>query len=91
MVLDMLVFDNKVEKIPLPAEPLMLHEGHDDDDLDDVDESSDAFMYRLVREKLSPSGFAQMPCGICPVRNDCTEFGSINPQNCEYLGNWLDF
>lgn len=43
-----------------------------------------------------PSGtsFNSIPCGVCPVFEDCHEGGLISPEKCEYYSKWfgqLDF
>lgn len=35
--------------------------------------------------------FTSLPCGVCPVFNDCKEGGPISPQTCEYYQAWLKF
>ncbi|ORZ29538.1 RNA polymerase Rpc34 [Catenaria anguillulae PL171] len=74
-----------LEKIPMPAFPLLLtHDGMDED----LDEQ---WMYRAVRERNDGSGWSQMPCGVCPVRQDCSEKGAVNPFECQYMTKWLEF
>lgn len=33
----------------------------------------------------------QIPCGTCPVINDCHEGGKVSPETCVYFQQWLDF
>ncbi|EFN57447.1 hypothetical protein CHLNCDRAFT_59631 [Chlorella variabilis] len=35
--------------------------------------------------------FTSIPCGVCPVFNECVEGGKISPQTCIYFDQWLDF
>jgi DNA-directed RNA polymerase III subunit RPC6 len=30
-----------------------------------------------------------IPCGICPVFTECTEYGLISPSTCQYLDTWF--
>eukprot|EP01117_Protostelium_nocturnum_P009959 TRINITY_DN3548_c0_g1_i1.p1 TRINITY_DN3548_c0_g1~~TRINITY_DN3548_c0_g1_i1.p1 ORF type:complete len:278 (-),score=62.56 TRINITY_DN3548_c0_g1_i1:120-953(-) len=48
-------------------------------------------MYRLSKLPVQPNGFTKMPCGTCPVINECSEEGRINPKTCEYYQKWLGF
>lgn len=34
--------------------------------------------------------FTSVPCGVCPVFNECVEGGKVSPQTCVYYGQWLD-
>ncbi|ERN07478.1 hypothetical protein AMTR_s00019p00255850 [Amborella trichopoda] len=40
---------------------------------------------------LEPASFVSVPCGVCPVINECTPDGVISPKTCEYYQRWLDF
>mmetsp|Transcript_6760 Transcript_6760/g.14940 ORF Transcript_6760/g.14940 Transcript_6760/m.14940 type:complete len:285 (-) Transcript_6760:528-1382(-) len=37
------------------------------------------------------SAFTSVPCGVCPVFNECHEDGLITPQTCVYYEKWLQF
>lgn len=37
------------------------------------------------------SSLIRVPCGICPVINDCSEDGPISPKTCIYMKEWLEF
>lgn len=32
-----------------------------------------------------------IPCGTCPVFDQCAEGGLVSPQTCEYYNRWLAF
>lgn len=34
--------------------------------------------------------FGDIPCGRCPVMQDCYEGGKISPENCSYYSKWLE-
>ncbi len=34
-------------------------------------------------------GFAEFPCGICPVAKQCSERGAVNPKSCIYMTQYL--
>jgi DNA-directed RNA polymerase III subunit RPC6 len=35
--------------------------------------------------------FTAIPCGVCPVMDQCCEGSQISPQSCVYYQTWLDF
>ncbi|KAF6256768.1 RNA polymerase Rpc34 subunit-domain-containing protein [Scenedesmus sp. NREL 46B-D3] len=35
--------------------------------------------------------FTAIPCGVCPVMDQCCEGSQISPQTCVYYSTWLDF
>jgi DNA-directed RNA polymerase III subunit RPC6 len=37
------------------------------------------------------NGLTEMPCGRCPVSQDCRIGGKISPDNCVYMADWLSF
>ncbi|KAI9220722.1 RNA polymerase Rpc34, partial [Blastocladiella britannica] len=103
LLLDMLVYDGKLERIPMPAVTLSMGgdasmdvDYNDDMDLDadDADNGGDLgeqWMYRLVRERVGTTGLGTMPCGVCPVMRDCGQPGSaVDPVSCDYMKRWLD-
>ncbi|KAG0252131.1 34-kDa subunit of RNA polymerase III (C) [Mortierella polycephala] len=83
MLLDVLVYDGKVERFIAQV---------DDDwgEDDDMDTDSD-WVYKAVRDKKTESAWQDCPCGVCPVANFCTETGPVNPAGCTYYAKWLDF
>ena len=70
-----------------------------------VDESQDDGMSPVTNDDSKPptyyskallaipehSPFTDVPCGVCPVINECRPDGLINPTSCEYLNAWLQF
>ncbi|BDA42720.1 DNA-directed RNA polymerase III subunit RPC6 [Coccomyxa sp. Obi] len=54
--------------------------------------SDDGEMYRPAKYRVpKTSAFTSIPCGICPVINDCSDDGVISPATCMYYKAWLDF
>ncbi|KAL4425784.1 hypothetical protein ABPG75_009800 [Micractinium tetrahymenae] len=48
--------------------------------------------YRLALMKIpETTAFTSIPCGVCPVFNECVEGGKISPATCVYYQEWLDF
>ncbi|KAK9792986.1 hypothetical protein WJX73_009296 [Symbiochloris irregularis] len=48
-------------------------------------------VFKPSRGHKATSAFASIPCGVCPVINECTPHGHISPQACVYFDAWLDF
>ncbi|CAF0812065.1 unnamed protein product [Brachionus calyciflorus] len=51
-------------------------------------------LYRAVNSVLDPkkgSNLIRLPCGICPLIDNCYIDSIINPQQCVYMKEWLDF
>lgn len=36
------------------------------------------------------NGLTEVPCGRCPVFDDCEEGGPVNAKSCEYFKEWLE-
>lgn len=46
--------------------------------------------YRASRLHLpQDTPFTEIPCGVCPVFNNCHEGGPVSPEKCEYYRQWL--
>jgi len=49
-------------------------------------------LYRVALASVSTeNAFVDIPCSTCPVFEQCTENGDINPKSCPYLKEWMDF
>jgi DNA-directed RNA polymerase III subunit RPC6 len=55
-------------------------------------------LYRAINQILpnmdagfGGSGFVRVPCGICPLIDNCHENSPISPHNCIYMKEWLEF
>jgi DNA-directed RNA polymerase III subunit RPC6 len=81
-ILNTLVFDCKVERIVMSSASLSGSGAT----------GEQTSLYRAIEPLLlNGSGNIRMPCGICPVINDCHEDGPITPQKCVYMKEWLEF
>lgn len=63
-----------------------------DGTVDEVEDGDGVISYRpalLVKPDNSP--FTSMPCGVCPVFNECKPGGVVSPETCVYFDKWLDF
>jgi DNA-directed RNA polymerase III subunit RPC6 len=47
-------------------------------------------LYKSVDSLLPPKGLVQIPCGICPLIQNCSDVGSITPKTCAYMSEWLE-
>lgn len=48
------------------------------------------FLYKASNKFLPQPGLVKTTCGICLIADRCANTGSINPQACTYLTEWLD-
>ncbi|PNF34936.1 DNA-directed RNA polymerase III subunit RPC6, partial [Cryptotermes secundus] len=46
--------------------------------------------YRAVESLLPAPGIVRLPCGVCPVLQNCSDVGSVNPKKCVYMKEWLE-
>jgi DNA-directed RNA polymerase III subunit RPC6 len=79
-LLDIMVYDGKIEKVVMGSS-----EGREA-----------ATGYKATRRTLKDehelgSVLTEAPCGRCPVFDICQEGGPVNPRDCTYLEEWLQF
>jgi DNA-directed RNA polymerase III subunit RPC6 len=82
-ILNTLVYDGKVEKNVM-ASTL----GSASSSVEHV------YLYRAVDSIISAtkgSSFVRMPCGICPLIDNCHVGAVIQPLTCVYMKEWLEF
>lgn len=48
-------------------------------------------MYKVSRSVEGMDHFSSIPCGLCPVIDQCIEGGEISPQTCPYFQTWLAY
>ena len=84
-IVSTLVYDGKVDKI-------------EDESVDDgmADAPDEAFVPKTYYRKAAlpipeSNAYSDIPCGVCPVINECRPDGLINPISCEYMTAWLDY
>jgi DNA-directed RNA polymerase III subunit RPC6 len=65
-------------------------EGMDDDKNDNL-VLNDNNKKKIVKSKGYGSSLVRVPCGICPVIDDCYDDGPISPKTCIYMKEWLEF
>ncbi|RZF33845.1 hypothetical protein LSTR_LSTR008968 [Laodelphax striatellus] len=60
-----------------------------DGKLERVVSTDGGFLFRAIDSLLPPPDLIRMPCGVCPVINNCSYPGKVNPEICVYLNDWL--
>ncbi len=80
MILDTLIYDGKAEVQIMLSQQDRGGEGSDLQRL-----------YRVTRAVLQDTGFSRIPCGVCPVINQCCDGGAVSPATCVYMKEWLTF
>ena len=97
-IVNTLVYDGKVdahEELELdkerdPDDPAAEHGGDDDDDLDYMENV--IVVYRPASLPIpESSAFTAVPCGVCPVFQECAPGGLVSPETCQYMKDWLSF
>lgn len=81
-ILNTLVYDGKVEK-SISAKGISSSSS-----------SEQVTMYRAVNPVLEAekgSSLIRIPCGVCPIIDNCHIDGLVSPQNCAYMKEWLEF
>ncbi|XP_033735588.1 DNA-directed RNA polymerase III subunit RPC6-like isoform X2 [Pecten maximus] len=48
-------------------------------------------LYRAMKPLVPTTGLMRMPCGSCPVFDQCCEGGPVSPTNCVYMKEWLEY
>ncbi|KAL9642734.1 hypothetical protein ABK040_009811 [Willaertia magna] len=52
---------------------------------------SDKPLFQVATLQKLENAFVDIPCSTCPVFDQCTDNGDINPKSCIYLKEWMDF
>jgi DNA-directed RNA polymerase III subunit RPC6 len=86
-ILNTLVYDGKVEKSIISKAAITKAQ---EDDGSGAHMSLYRAVHSIIDKKLG-SGFVRMPCMICPLIENCSPDGIINPQTCVYMKDWLEF
>jgi DNA-directed RNA polymerase III subunit RPC6 len=83
-IVNTLVYDGKVD--------VTEDESHDDG-MGAADEDFKPIKYYSKALIPIPEGnaYTNIPCGVCPVINECRPDGLINPTTCEYMTAWLEY
>ncbi|PWN33220.1 uncharacterized protein FA14DRAFT_124209 [Meira miltonrushii] len=81
-LLDVLVYDGKVEKIP------HFRRGGNDDD-DEWTSKGKRDGYSDESSEGSATGWIEVPCAHCPVFDFCSAGGPVNAEGCLYMRDWI--
>eukprot|EP00605_Chrysophyceae_sp_TOSAG23-4_P002381 GSChrysophyteH1.ASY1.ANO1.2635.1 assembled CDS len=77
MVLNMLVYDGRLEEVRNAAIGTAASSCHG------------VVKYRIAKKITVPNHLTEMPCGVCPVIAQCREGGVVSPSTCVYMNDWL--
>uniref|UniRef100_L7M8G7 DNA-directed RNA polymerase III subunit RPC6 n=1 Tax=Rhipicephalus pulchellus TaxID=72859 RepID=L7M8G7_RHIPC len=85
MILSTLIYDGKVEKTVVCGSGSSLSSSSRS-----ASSSEDLVnLYRAVEPLIDSTGLMRIPCGTCPVINNCYEGGAVSPSTCQYFKKWL--
>ncbi|XP_078315698.1 DNA-directed RNA polymerase III subunit RPC6-like [Crassostrea virginica] len=76
-ILNTLIYDGKVERSLVAGQGTSEGDGY-------------VKLYRSVNQIIPTTGLMRMPCGACPVFNQCYEGGAVSPTTCVYMKEWLE-
>ncbi|XP_072025702.1 DNA-directed RNA polymerase III subunit RPC6-like [Amphiura filiformis] len=48
-------------------------------------------LFRALQPLTETAGIMRMPCGVCPVFDQCYEGGVVSPATCIYMKDWMDY
>ena len=48
-------------------------------------------LFRSINPMIIPTGLMRIPCGVCPVSQECHIGGIVSPTNCVYMKEWLEY
>lgn len=84
MILNTLIYDGKVERT------VVCESGSLGSSSSTVS-SGERFknLYRAIEPLVESTGLMRMPCGTCPVIQNCYEGGAVSPSTCQYFKKWL--
>ena len=93
-LLDRLVFDGKIAKLPKATGSIS--DQHNTDSEWDGDEQivgdveATSWMYKAIKDpKDERNPLTDIPCGKCPVFEFCKDGGPVSPSLCVYFKKWL--
>ncbi|DBA81657.1 hypothetical protein WJX77_003870 [Trebouxia sp. C0004] len=88
------IHDKGISRVQLRDEDVMmiLNTLEYDGQIEKIDspDGEDRFRQALLAIP-ETSAFTSIPCGVCPVFNECTPDGPISPATCVYFQQWLEF
>jgi len=84
-ILDTIIYDGKAEMIIVSDTS-----GASSSAAGDANVIGQKKLYRSIKPLVSVPGLMRMPCGVCPVVRNCYPGGSVSPQTCIYLKEWLE-
>jgi len=52
---------------------------------------SNTRQYKVSNTGVPRTDLASVPCASCPISKQCSDGGTISPQSCSYLKEWMEF
>ncbi|PIK43370.1 putative DNA-directed RNA polymerase III subunit RPC6 [Apostichopus japonicus] len=77
-ILNTLIYDGKVEMTVSVSQS-------------SSDKSVRTKMFRAIQPLSEPAGLMRVPCGVCPIFDNCYEGGAVSPSTCIYMKEWMDY
>ena len=77
LVIQTLVYDGRLEEV---RPSVLLMTGYN---------RGGTLMYKATKPLQLTNNYTSVPCGTCPMMNQCCEGGIISPSTCEYMQHWL--
>lgn len=62
---------------------------HRVEELDDGDDGTERYRPAVVAVPTS-TAYTTIPCGVCPVMDQCRPGAQISPATCVYYQKWLE-
>lgn len=78
-IIDKLKFENEIEEY---IDLNVINRKSADIDLTTI-------KWKVVNKLETPRSLTMFPCGVCPVKDKCTDGGVISPSTCVYMDDWL--
>eukprot|EP01099_Mayorella_cantabrigiensis_P005630 TRINITY_DN4575_c0_g1_i1.p1 TRINITY_DN4575_c0_g1~~TRINITY_DN4575_c0_g1_i1.p1 ORF type:complete len:303 (-),score=72.34 TRINITY_DN4575_c0_g1_i1:129-1016(-) len=76
-LIEALIYDGKIEELHDPRASQRI--------------GMKRILYKPTKLEPPRNGLTDVPCGICPVINLCSDDGLISPTTCIYLHDWMEF
>jgi DNA-directed RNA polymerase III subunit RPC6 len=93
-ILDRLIYDGKIVRIPRRSNaPVVDYEEEDDNEIKRFlltpNDSGKHWAYKAIKRNTVINALRNIPCGKCPVFNECADTGPITPLTCQYFQDWI--
>uniref|UniRef100_G3MKQ0 DNA-directed RNA polymerase III subunit RPC6 n=2 Tax=Amblyomma TaxID=6942 RepID=G3MKQ0_AMBMU len=83
-ILNTLIYDGKAEKTVVCGSSVLGGSSKNSSSSEEL-----LNLYRAIEPLVESAGLMRMPCGTCPVKQNCYEGGVVSPSTCQYFKKWL--